>query len=49
MKNEMISVEITKIIKNLSLENQEYFLTLARVAAVAERSSENNKKHALTN
>ncbi|MEB2299592.1 hypothetical protein LAV72_08135 [Lysinibacillus xylanilyticus] len=43
MKNETITNELIGIIKQLSTENQQYFLTLVRMAAVAENAI---KKHA---
>ncbi|MGE7695103.1 hypothetical protein ACQKNC_13475 [Lysinibacillus sp. NPDC094177] len=42
MKNEIIINEIIGIIRHLSTENQQYFLTLVRIAAVAENAL---KKH----
>ncbi len=42
MRNETIITEITEIVKQLSTENQRYFLTLVKVAAFAEDAA---KKH----
>lgn len=42
MKNDFVINEIIGIIKQLSTENQQYFLTLVRIAAVAENAL---KKH----
>lgn len=39
MSNETITTEITKIAKQLTTENQQYFLTLLRIAAVAENKA----------
>jgi len=47
MRNEVITSEITSIVKQMSTENQQYFLTLVRVAAIAEKAvkSEQHDKH----
>ncbi|GLC87977.1 hypothetical protein [Lysinibacillus piscis] len=38
MINETMTDEITELVKQLTTENQQYFLTLVRVAAVAENA-----------
>ncbi|UDK94900.1 hypothetical protein EYB33_00740 (plasmid) [Lysinibacillus sphaericus] len=38
MRNEVITSEIASIVKQMTTENQQYFLTLVRVAAVAENA-----------
>lgn len=38
MCNEVVTSEITSIVKKMSTENQQYFLTLVRVAAIAEKA-----------
>lgn len=44
MTNEAAVNEMSLIMKQLSLENQQYFLTLARVAAIAEKAAINEHK-----
>ena len=38
MRNKTITNEMTEIMRQLTPENQQYFLTLMRIAAVAENS-----------
>lgn len=43
MTKEVTINKITKIVKQLTTENQQYFLTLVRVAAVAENAARKDK------
>jgi len=45
MRNEVITSEIASIVKQMTTENQQYFLTLVRVAAVAENAVKKNERY----